>query len=249
MQLNINTDACVVMTNKLEKLHKSAFPSAVRGSLNRAAFDVKKDTLLKHADEEFVKRQPNFFRAFSKVDMATGFNVNSMEATVGMTPQGLKGGNNHAVSDLEQQERGGTIEGRKFIPMDSARVGNSANRNVRPMNRISNIKNIISAKNNKSKTEKGRFLKSVFAANSGGYVLSELHKGRQILWRIDSISSSARHKRLIVKKTPLYTYDQTRDVKVKPTHFMQEASLESASKIERFYNEEGERQITRLMGK
>lgn len=42
MQLNVNTDATVALTNKLEKLHKSAFPVAVRSTLNSAAFDMKK---------------------------------------------------------------------------------------------------------------------------------------------------------------------------------------------------------------
>ncbi len=249
MKIDINTDACVVMTNKLEQLHKSAFPSAVRGTLNRAAFDVKTNTLLKTVDEEFEKRQPNFFRAFSKVQVATGFNLSTMQAIIGMTPQGLKGGNNHAVDDLQQQEHGGTIGGRNFIPLNTARIGNSNSRNVKPGNRISNIKNVVSAKNNRSKNVKGRFLRSVFAANSGGYVLSERLKGRQILWRIDSISSNARHRNLVIKKTALYTYDETRDVKIQATGFMEHASLESAHKIERFYNEEGKRQIERLMSK
>ena len=49
MILNVNTDAVVALTNKLEKLHRSAFPVAVRSTLNSAAFDMKKDTILKSA--------------------------------------------------------------------------------------------------------------------------------------------------------------------------------------------------------
>lgn len=249
MQLNINTDACIVMTNKLEKLHKSALPSAIRGTLNRAAFDVKKDTLLKYADAAFIKRQPNFFRVFSRVDIAKGFNVNIMQATIGMTTKGLNGSNNYAVDDLKQQEDGGDIRGRSFIPYPAARVSGNIKKNVKPANRLRNIKKIISAKNNNVKTAKGRFLRSVFSANAGGYVLSEKTKGKQVLWRIDSISSSARHKRLIIKKTPLYSYDAHRSVQVKANHFMRNASMESANKIDGFYNEEAKRQIERLMGK
>ncbi|MBL4809315.1 MAG: hypothetical protein JKY43_04565, partial [Phycisphaerales bacterium] len=45
VEFNVNTDAVVSLTNKLEKLHKSAFPVAVRGTLNSAAFDVKQKSM------------------------------------------------------------------------------------------------------------------------------------------------------------------------------------------------------------
>ncbi|KKN42121.1 hypothetical protein LCGC14_0716250, partial [marine sediment metagenome] len=73
--LNVNTDEVVRYSNKLEKLHRSAFPIAIRGTLNNAAFDVKQKTMPVSAEKEFVNRQPNFFKANSKVNMAKGFNV------------------------------------------------------------------------------------------------------------------------------------------------------------------------------
>lgn len=246
---NINSDALVVLTNKLEKMHRSAFPSAVRGTLNKAAFDVKKNTLPSTVDSEFVKRQPNFFKRFSAVEMAKGFDVHTMSATIGMVRDGLQGGTgNKAVDDLEQQEHGGTIGGRSFIPLNTARVGNDHDKNVRAINRLAKVKNVFSAHKNNAKTAKGRFLRTAFAANTGGYVLSEAKRGRQILWRIDSISSSMQHRRLIIKKTALYSFEKGRDVKVGETKFMETASLESGSNLEKFYGEEAKRQFERLMG-
>ena len=43
MQLNINSDAVVKFTNKLEKMKKFDLPIAIRVTLNDAAFDVKQN--------------------------------------------------------------------------------------------------------------------------------------------------------------------------------------------------------------
>ncbi len=234
MRLNINTDALVVFTNKLEKLHKSAFPSAVRNALNSTAFDVKKNTLQKEASKQFINRAPTFFKAFSKVQMAQGFNVNTMAATVGMVSQGLKGGNNYAVKDLEQQEDGGKISGRSFIPLPPARGGSEA-RPVRPANRLSAIKRIINARNSKGKNEKEKFIRAAVTAGSGGYVLGNTKP--VILWRINSIKYLKSKRKTVINKTPLYTYDDGRSVRVDATKFFKRSSLESAKKMEKYYIE------------
>lgn len=235
MQLNINTDAVVKFTNKLEKLHKSALPVAIRGALNKAAFNVKQETLLKSADKEFIKRQPNFFKANSRVEMAQGFNLSQMKATVGMVSNGLKGGNNYAVKDLEQQEDGGTIKGKSFIPVSKARLGGSKSKAVRPINRLSNIKRIIDSRKSKGKTNKQKFVRAVREAGPGGYVLG--NKSKSILWRVDSLVKGK------MKITPLYSYKENRSVKVLGKDFMKKASLKSASNIEHYFIEEANRQI------
>ena len=90
MILNINSNAVVSYTNTLEKLHKSAFPVAIRETLNSAAFDVKKNTMPLSAKKSFIERQPTFFKANSKVDKATGFNTSTMKSTVGFFSNNLK---------------------------------------------------------------------------------------------------------------------------------------------------------------
>jgi hypothetical protein len=237
MFLNINTDAAVKFTNMLEKLHRSALPSAIRGALNKAAMNVKKETLIKHSKNEFTIRKTNFFKANSRVEFAKGFDVKNMKATVGMISTGLTGGNNYAVKDLEQQEQGGIIGGKAFIPTDEARTGKSNSKAVRQTNRISGIRNIINANKGKG-TNKQKFLAAAKKAGVGGYVLGNLRK--KIVWRIEGIRKGK------IKKTALYSYDKNRTVKVSGKHFMKNASLESSRNIEQYFEMEANRQILKF---
>lgn len=238
MQLNINNDAVVKFTSTLESMHKSALPSAIRGTLNKAVFDVKSSTLQKSADVSFEKRQPNFFKANSKFNNASGFNVNTMKATVGMTEIGLKGGHNHAVQDLEQQERGGVIQRKSFIPLPAARISGSQQKNVRANARLSAIKKIIDAKKQTGKSSRAKFVNAILEAGKGGFVLSG-----STLWRVNSTQKSGRK---FADKTAVYSFRRGRSVRVTGTSFMQTASLESANKMEGFYQAEAKRQIEKL---
>lgn len=240
MKLNIDTSAVVKLTNKLEKLHRSALPNAIRNALNSAAFDVKQNTMPKSAAVNFEKRQPNFFKANSRVDMAKGFDVNQMKATVGFVEAGLKGGNNFAVKNLEQQEDGGTINKKSFIPMDAARGGNKS-RPVRPGNRLSSINKIVNSNTVNAKSEKQQFMKAVKIAGVGGFVIG--NRKKKVLWRVNSMNLNKGK----LKLTPIYTFKQNRSVRVKPTGFMETASIESAKKIEDFYIKEAKKQIKRLL--
>lgn len=242
LQLNINTDAAVIFTNKLEKMHKSALPVAIRTALNSAAFDMKKKTLLNSASAAFENRSSNFFKAFSKVDMAKGFDVNTMAATVGFVEQGLKGENNYAVKDLQQQEEGGRIGGKTFIALNAARKGNTWTGAVAARNRISKIQNIINARNAKGVNDKQKFIKSVFFAGRGGYVMADF-KGNQILYRVNSLNRTNEGG---FKLTALYSTQKGRSVKVKRTHFARKAALTSAESIEQFYIAEAKKQIEKL---
>jgi len=121
IELNINNTANVAFSNKLERLSKSALPVAVRTTLNSAAFDVKKNTMPEQVSKTFTERRKTFFKANSRVEMARGFNVESMQSKVGF----INGGKNQAVRDLEAQEEGGKIGGRSFVPMDTSRISKS----------------------------------------------------------------------------------------------------------------------------
>lgn len=240
MKVNINTDAAVIFTNKLEKLHRSALPNAVRSTLNSAAFDVKKDTMPASADRTFTNRVKNFFKANSRVEMAQGWSIQAMKATVGFVEGGLKGGKNFAVKDLEQQEHGGQIKARSFIPTKDARGGSGA-RPVRPGNRLSKIKVVNSARaTGKSAAEK--FVKSAIHAGKKGYVVG--NRGKKMLWQINKIKRAGRNT--VIGKKAIYSFERVRDVRVKGTGFMRKASLQSAEKLEKWYIEAAKKQIARL---
>jgi len=223
--LNINSDAAVSFTNKLEKMHRSALPVAVRGALNNVAFDVKKKTMPFMAKESFTERRKNFFRATSRVQLAKGFNLKSMKSKIGF----VGAEKNQAVDDLNQQERGGSIGGRSFIPMNTARISNSEKKLVRKKNRTSVIRNIDRVQSKKM------FFKTVVKAGVGGHIIY-----KDTLFRIKSI------KRGNIKLLPLYSYSKNRSVRVKPTLFMQKASKLSRSKIDTFYKEQAERQFKKF---
>lgn len=233
MELRIDTSEMVILANKLEKINRSAFPVAVRNSLNSAAFDVKQRTMPSQASKAFTQRQKNFFKANSRVNMARGFDVDTMVSEVGFIPLN---GTNHAVDDLEQQEHGGSIDGRAFIPLNQSRVGKSYKKNVKKPNRISGVRNVVNAKKMSGENKKQRFLKAIFEAGAGGHILSE----NGFLIRVDQLPVNG-----LAKLTPLFSYKRGRKVKVKATHFMEKSSIESGKRIDTFFKREVIKQLKR----
>lgn len=237
---DINNDAAVVLTNKLEKMHRSALPVAIRGTLNSAAFDVKQNTMLQSAHDTFVERRPNFFKANSKVVMANGFDVNSMRSTVGFISSKLRY-NNYAVEELQEQEYGGQIGHRTFVPTDESRGGANTS-SVQAQNRLKKIRGIVNVRNVRGYSRNQRFVKAAIKAGRGGYVIGGLRK--QMLYRIERIKKIGR--RTVIEQSPLYTYEQGRSVSIQATGFMRRASVRSAEKMNKFFHKEAERQFARL---
>jgi hypothetical protein len=243
MQLNINTDAAVIFTDRLEAIGKSALPNAVRETLSKAALDVKKNTMPKTVDKQFESRRKNFFRANSIVDFAQGKDISSMRSAVGFFENKLSAKTtNFAVKNLEQQEFGGNISNKAFIPLDNARVGKSYNRLVRANSRISKLK-ITSAKNQKGATKEQKFKVAVLKAGVGGNVLGSTKKGETILWRVQSILKNGQPKLLA-----LYDYQKGRSVKVDKTNFMKKSAEETQKNIDKIYVVEAKKQIDKYLG-
>lgn len=259
MRLNVNTDAVVAYTNKLEKLRKSALPNAVRETLSKAALDVKQRTMPATAKKQFVNRSKNFFKAFSRVEFAKGKNMAAMRSVVGFTESGLRGGRNESVKDLDKQEHGGKIGGKSFIPMDEARVGKSPSRMVRIANRISGIDSIVKAYGSRGKgkrkvaAKKQRWIRAAFMAKkmhgNAAFVLGNPKAGRMTLRRIDSISSNALTRKLEIKSTPVYSFKKGRSVSVKSTGFMKRASMDTATNMDLIFISEARKEIQRVLNK
>lgn len=226
--LDVNTDEMVQLTNGLESFRRSMFPTAVRRALNSTAFDVKKTTLPAVTRLTFTQRRANFFKANSRVDMAKGFNVDGMQSMVGMVDLG---GTNYAVDNLVQQEKGGEIKGKSFIPLDSARVSNSYKRNVRGKARLSNLDQLVNARRSRGANKRERFVRAVRHAGQDGVVLSE----GGIVYRVVNIPKD---RGTGFKLKAIYSYVPRRSIKVKPTHFMQTAGERSGKKLPGYYVEE-----------
>lgn len=239
MIFNINTDAAVIFTNKLEKLNRSAFPVAVRGTLNDAAFDVKTRSMPASSKSTFEQRQPNFFKANSKFILAQGFNINTMRSDVGFYENRLKNqGSNFAVKDLEQQERGGSIAGKALIPTIYARTGKTSKGNVRPNARLSAIKNkgVLKADDVTGKfhnlSKRQQFIAASNRVGKGGFVIY-----KDFLFRINSVFGKN------IDADPLYSVKRGRTVRVNQTRFMQEASIISSNRMDDFYINQALRQF------
>lgn len=243
--LNINSDAIVAHTARIEQINKSALPVAVRGALNRAAFDVKTDTMPKSA-KRFTQRSPTFFKSQSKVKPAQGFDIKTMQSEVGFIPASGAKESGGATEDLEQQEHGGKIGHRAFVPLKAARAGSSYNRRVSNKNRMAAIRNLIKdTKRSNAKTEKGRWFSTAMHAGKHGLVLgTKKYKGARMLLRINSIHREG--SKTFINSTALYSVKGKRAVKIKQTKFMEKASLESQKKIEKYFIVEANKQIAKV---
>jgi len=234
--LDVNTDQFVVLSNKLEKIHRSAFPVAARQTLNKAAFFTRKNTLQIEARKQFIIRKPSFFRAFSSVDKATGFNVRSMTATVGMTDK------NESSRNLKYQERGGSIQNRDFIATDAARTGKSKRKPISKRSRASNIK-IVKASNRG--TKKQRFVKAAIVATQkygkSGHVLMD-----NSLIRINKAMSNLKSRKLVIATTKVYDYKKGRSVRIEKHPFVAPAAQRSGRMMEKWFRIEAEKQFKRL---
>ncbi len=232
---SVDTDELVKFTNRLERLNTKAMPNAVRNTLNSLAFDMKKKTIQISALSNFEKRQPNFFRVFSRVEMARGNDIRLMQSEVGFRDPG---GSNYAVKDLEQQESGGKIGHKAFIPLDQSRVGKSNKKVVQKRFRVGTIKNVVHTNGAKGVNRGQRFIKSAIHAGIGGHVLTE----RGILYRVESLTPGRR------KMIPIYSVKGGRSVTVKATHFMQEATNMTTKRTGLFFKYNAKREFDRVLG-
>ena len=141
MKLDVNTDATIILTAKLEKLHKSAFTNAVRFTLNDVAFEAKK-LVPQNANKNFTIRQKNLFNRFTKVEKAKGWDVKSMVSSIGIdgTTQGK------LTKGLATQETGGNIEGRKLTPHNMGRISGSYAKKIKAKNHFKNLDKIGTSK-------------------------------------------------------------------------------------------------------
>lgn len=256
MEINIDLSRFEDHARKLKKLHRSAFPTAVRNTLTYGAKNTKTKTLLETTKNAFVNRSPNFFKANSKYIEARGWNIDHMRAVVGMYNNKLEDKeDNYSVENLEQQEHGGTIKSRSFIPMRKARTSNSSakvTRNKFRMNDVLDESKVFSTTKSTGKTDKQKFVRTaIYAFNKNdadAYVLGNVWKGNRTLSKIDSISYNKRMRRIEIKRTPLYTYRKNRKVAVAGKNFMKRAAFESSLDLNRVFKREAEKQFKKYLG-
>lgn len=214
---DVNTDSAIALTAKLEKLHRSAFPVAVRSTLTNAAFETKK-LIPKAAGAKFTIRQKNIYKKFIIVDKAKGFDLDKMVATVGVDGNAKRG--KKVAEGLAIQETGGVVHGRKLLPMDQARISGSYGKKLRTKNRFSKI-NIATPRNRKPGTKH-----ILIKKGSGGTVFDV--SGRKS-WK------------------PIFTYRKTNKTKLNARPVLRPSARVAAKKMNRFYAINAEKQFKRLL--
>ena len=241
--LDVNTDNLVRYANWLEKLNKKDLPKVVAKTLSKTAMNVKKKTLPVSFGSSMIKRNKSFITSHTRVEFAKAKeNVNSIKSTVGFFPSGKQGNSGQwAVKNMLQQEEGGTIKRKEFIPLTrekggpgkGARTAGSLRKRVTKRNRLSGIR-YIKAKDVQGRNEKSKFFNAIRKAKSGGYVLSE--KG--ILWRVKSLTGRK------PSLEALFSYEKGRTANIKkPKGFMKKASIRSSRRMNSIFIKEATKQI------
>ena len=216
---DINTSEHIKLTAKLGKLHRSALPVAVRGTLDDASFETKR-LLPETAARNFVSRNKSLFRAFSTVNKASGFNIDTMASEVGINP--AKG--SRVAEGLAKQETGGNIKSRKLIPHDKGRTSGSHEKKLKAKHRFGRIR--ISEAGKKGKRT--------------NYLLIKKGGGKGTVFEIKGVGKKQ-------KLTPVYSYRSTKISKVDASPFMKPASESASRKIPAFYRARAEKQFKRLL--
>lgn len=243
MNIKIDTSKLYAHAMTISGIGKYTFPNAIRVTLNSLAFDVKKESIEKVANSTFTRRRKQFFKANSRVEVATGSDVSSMRSMIGMVSSGLHNSNtNYAVRNLEQQEHGGTIGSKALIPTKEARVGDSHDRLVRVKDRIASIKNqktistAYSQLNGKKMSDKQKFMHATKVASKDDIIVGNIpnKSGSYNVFRVVTPYT----KKNKAKLKWIYTFKGGRTVNInQPTHFMRRASLMSMRNVDKFFHQ------------
>ena len=242
---DVNSDAAIALTAKLERINKSAFPSAVRNTLNTAAIETKKQVPLVAA-RKFVTRQPAFFKRFTIYDKAIGFDVNKMISTVG-----IDASKNKVLADnLESQEFGGMVKGKKLIPHDDARISKSQSKRVSSKNYLNKIQahNATSAFKGNKGTRASKFIAAVMSTNKSGKGNMMLKSGNKgMVYSVTSVSQNVRSKKMNFQMRKLYSVRSVSTHQVKAHGFMLESSKNIAKNLNKYYQENAEFQFKKYL--
>jgi len=227
--ITIDTKEITKLTDAIRGLHRSAFPVAVRQTLNDLAFETKQKQLIPMANKTFTVRDSNFFKAFSKVDRAAGLNVGAMTADAGMLDKG-------AAQTFDEQEKGGDYT-HEYVPNTQARSGGNNKAKINKANYRGNGKMI-----DRSLKTKNRSRKSQFTADAAmGFKLKKLINHNGTIFKVLKFSKDEYGIRIKLK--PLYDAENNRKVSVKPTHFIEKTATKAAEKTERFYKRAANQQF------
>jgi hypothetical protein len=239
MKIDVNSVELIKYSDKLEYLSKKALGYAIKNTLNNAAFDMKKKTILKSAEQNFDGfKSPNFFKKYTGVSKATESNINQMTAMVGIVPSS-NSKVKKALDGLEKQEFGGDSDG--FSYLKDARAGSKLDRYV-SNKKYYDKENVISGRSKGKSTRKSAFVARAYRAHKEGKTMFMNNLKGNFLAEVKSFRKTKKGLKI---KTKLLMKERE-NTKIKPTKFMSEAGEESQMKMPQYYIKEAGEQIKRL---
>lgn len=240
VRLDVNTNANIILTAKLERLNKSAFPSAVRSTLNDAAFEHKRVNLPLSAKANMDVKNPSFFRKYTGVKRAAGFNVSSMYAEAGFSPSNeIKA--KKALEGMQKNEIGGSDDdGGMYIGKSRTSRG-LVKKNARFKN-----SNVARGYKNAKRGGKSNMQRLVASKLEDKPVFINTKNGR-FLVKVRSIASGRKDKKVDIKLDFLMRHRKQHVARTKPTHFVKEAAIKTSKQIDGFYSKNATFQFNKVL--
>lgn len=248
MKVHVDVKGVDQLIKKLEGISRGAMPTAVRNTLNTLAFETKKDIPV-FADQAFTVRSKSFFKAFSSVKKAQGFNLKTMHSKAGMTGGKFgRGSSEQAGRDMVQQQLSGKIGGRTLIPMKTARTSNSDAKMVRKEFRVSNVKNVLDTASSTGISRKQRFVRTAVEAvkrgSDGGFIM-HADAGGRVIYRVKRGRGVRKIKTRegTIGVTPIYSVVPGRQVSVAASPFVRRAAIKNHRQTFRIFEQQAKRRF------
>jgi hypothetical protein len=186
--IDINSDAFVTFTNKLEKLGRADLPVAIRGTLNQMAFDMKgvggsRGEISKRAEQDFdYKRNNNLFKFMTGVDKARGLDIGGMKSEAGIVDRAGKG---DLAEGLADQQRGGDTK-QGATPLEGSRIGGNIPKKVRAASHLRKLNSL-----DLRRKKKGAFTAGAIKAKKANRTILVATKGgNSMIARIRGINKA-----------------------------------------------------------
>jgi hypothetical protein len=239
--MNVNSSELISMTAKLERLNKTAYPSAVKNTLNNAAFEMKKTTLLTSAKKNFnTVRSSSLYRrrGFILVNMASGFDVNRLSSTVGFSDASDPKIRN-VVEGLRKHEFGGMIDdGSRYLK--DTRSGKNYQNKVRVSNYYDKNK-VVSGRSQRRGTRKSKFVARMFRSKmenkpffmnsmKGNFLVQTKRisrdKNGNVKSRLSFLMMSRKESPVKIKKNKFVSKAGDMEARNIPTYYQQNAEFQ-----------------------
>jgi len=232
---NINTDEFVELTNRLEKLNKSAMPITVRGTLNDLAFDMKKNELFKSFDNQFIIRKKSFIRSQTGINKCKNtFDIQQMTAKVGVLSS------SKSKEGLRAQEIGGNAPRTDYLPYRNnkgktpARISSSHEKRISKNKKVSELTDVIKITGGRNPFKNKKFRRAAFKGGKGTYINYNGFVGQ---------IKKVKTRPLDINFEVLYKLDKNKKVQIDKAPWLSPASAKSYKKVLKLFKERAKRKM------